>query len=86
MNPEHLKKGTQKDNWYDSEDVHRAAQKKKRLEWLVDGVSYPTFRKAVKGSGISSNSLNKYTDKVTRVFDVQAYREACKVAKWTPKI
>ena len=29
MNPEHLKKGTQKDNWYDSEDVHRAAEKKR---------------------------------------------------------
>ena len=83
-NPDHLVIGSAKDNYNDSKDIHAAAQKKRRHSWNVNGVIYPTFRDAVSGSGISANTINKYT--INGVFDVSAYREACKIAKWTPKV
>lgn len=85
-NPEHLAKGKHLDNWKDSEDVHKAAAKKLRKQWIIGSNTYSTFREAVEGSGISANSVNKYTDKSTRIFNIKKYREACIVAGWKPKI
>ena len=85
-NPKHLLKGTHKDNWQDSKTNHINAQKILRKQWIVGGMVYATFREAVKCSGISGSSLNKFTDKETRVFDIEAYRKACAVAGWVPKV
>ena len=85
-NPDHLTKGSQADNWRDSEEVHRAATRKSRKIWNVQGVSYPTARHALKATGISSTALVKFTDADTRVFDVDAYRKGCRIAGWDAKI
>ena len=85
-NPEHLVKGSQADNWMDSEEAHRAGARRIRKIWIVQGVSYPTVRHALKATGVAVGSLLKFTDADTRVFDVAAYRNGCRVAGWEPKI
>lgn len=85
-NPEHLALGSHKDNWEDSEDTHVESQKQRRKLWLIDGIPYPTLREANKITGISQNSIVKYTDTCSRVFNLRAYREACIIAGWKPKI
>ena len=83
-NPAHLIVGSHKDNWHDSAEIHREASRKQRKTWIIGDKKYDTFRHAVKESGISSNSINKYT--TNGVFDVEAYREGCKIANKVPKI
>ena len=85
-NPDHLTIGSAKDNYHDSKDTHDEAQKRRRLGWIIDGVTYETSAKAVLGTGISIHPIVKYTDKTTRIFDIEAYREATKIAGWKPKI
>ena len=85
-NPEHLTKGTHADNWNDSKEIHIATSKERRKKWIIENNVYSTFREAVKHSGISANSINKFTDKTTRIFNIVKYREACKIAGWEPKI
>lgn len=85
-NPDHLAEGSHKDNWNDSEDTHIESQKQRRKLWLIDGTPYPTLREANKITGISQSSIVKYTDTCSRVFNLSAYREACVIAGWKPKI
>ena len=70
----------------DSKEVHQAAARKFRKIWIVQGVSYPTARHALKATRISAAALVKFTDADTRVFDVDAYRKGCRIAGWDAKI
>lgn len=83
-NPEHLQTGTHKDNYHDSEEVHKAAGERKRKVWTVNGVTYSTSREVVKKTGLSMNSVIKYT--FEGVFNELAYIKGCKKANVTPKI
>ena len=83
-NPEHLAIGTHKDNYHDSLAIHQKANESKRHVWIVNGVSYPTCREAVKQTTIPIQTILKYT--VNGVFDIYAYRAVCKIACWVPKI
>lgn len=83
-NPEHLLIGTHKQNYNDSVDNHNAAQAKRRKKWEVNGVEYNTCREAVKLTSLTMHSLLKFTENC--VFNIEKYRNACKVAGWKPKI
>lgn len=84
-NPDHLILGTDKDNYADSKDVHRIADKKKRCNWIVRNIHYPTIRIASKITKLSNSILSKYTNKETRIFDYDSYAKACKIANVEPK-
>lgn len=84
INPDHLEKGSQKDNWKDSKDKYLDRAKTRRKTWNIEGSTYPTLRKASQETGIHMGTLIKYT--VNGVFDTQAYRAGCKKANVTPKI
>lgn len=65
-NPEHLLKGTHKDNWNDSEDVHREASKKRRglpahnrKAVLFRGVEYQSKEHARLACKVSYNTVLK---------------------------
>ena len=83
-NPEHLSIGCHKDNYRDSLHRHAEADSKRRKEWIVNGVLYETCRKAHKETKLPIQTLIKYT--VGGVFDVEAYRIACKAAKRKPRV
>lgn len=83
-NPDHLSVGTHADNYQDSVVVHKKADASRRKSWIIDGISYNTVREATKQTGISTHSIIKFT--VNSVFDIEAYRTACKKAGWVPKI
>lgn len=85
-NPEHLKSGTDKDNWHDSAHKHRATHAKMRLVWIVNDVTYSSSRQATKATGLSPTILTKYTNTTTRVFDVVAYRLGCDTGNKIPKV
>lgn len=78
--------GTHKDNYADSVDIHKNADACRRLEWIVNGITYGTSREVVKNTGLSTNSVIKYTNKTTRVFDIISYRASCLVSNKEPKI
>lgn len=79
-NPEHLIKGKSKDNYKDSKERYLRSDKRRRKKWIVKGVKYETCRQAVEKTGISMNSIIKYTNKITREFDYSLYLEGCKKA------
>lgn len=83
-NPSHLVIGTHKDNYADSLDTHSKANSKRRKVWIVQGKQYNTCRDVVQALGISMPTVIKHT--VNGVFDVDAYRHACKKANSIPKI
>ena len=85
-NPEHLQKGSHKDNYHDSYDVHATAQDKRALGWSIGSNSYRTIREANKETGISQASIQKYTCDITGIFNVEAYRIGAIRAGWKPKI
>lgn len=85
-NPDHLKIGSVKDNWLDSEVNHRKAQAKQAKGYFINGIFYRTHREAVKATKISSTTLIKFTDPITRIFDVDSYRQGCTIAGWKPKV
>ncbi len=85
-NPGHLQKGTHKDNYHDSYDVHTAAQAKTAFGWYVGNEIFRSIREANRVTGISQASLHKYTCGITRIFDVEAYRNGARIAGWIPKI
>lgn len=84
-NPNHLVIGSHQDNWKDSEEIHRAASSKLRHKWFVNGIQYDTCKDVVDKTGLSMNSVIKYTDN-EGIFDVDKYRESCIVAGWIPKV
>ena len=85
-NPAHLSKGNHLDNWRDSEDIRRKVHRDGGKGWIVKGTRYTSIRLAKKSTGITTTTMHNYTDPVSRVFDVEAYREGCRRAAWIPKI
>ena len=85
-NPAHLSKGNHLDNWRDSEDAHREAHLNRGEGWIIKDTQYTSIRLAIKSTGLTVASLLKFTDPVSRVFDVEAYREGCRRAAWFPKV
>ena len=83
-NPAHLEIGTSKDNWYDSIEAHTAASIKRRKTWIVENIAYSTIREAVQKTGLTMHSLIKYTHE--GIFQIEKYREACKIANKVPKV
>ena len=83
-NPNHLLVGTHKDNWHDSADTHIKSAALRRAYWSIDGVVYETIRAAHKATGISMAALVKHTN--NGVFNIDSYRQACKIAACKPKI
>ena len=76
-NPDHLVIGTHKDNYHDSRDAHIKADNRRAKGCIILGKHYRTFMDATNALKISSKTLYKYTDNVTRVFDVDSYRAGC---------
>lgn len=83
-NPNHLAEGNHKDNYEDSRGKYERANEGRRKQWSVDGVNYGTIREAVRATGICSNTMQKFTE--DGVFNIESYRESCKIAGWIPKI
>ena len=83
-NPEHLSIGSARDNYYDSFEKHSKAHRKKRYPWNINGVRYATFREAQESTGISSTALSKFN--TNGLFDVDAYRKSCRIARKIPKV
>ena len=83
-NPRHLIPGTHKKNYNDSKNIHEDAAKKRRSAWIIMGVEYETCREIRDLTGLSMNSIIKYTK--NNVFDVESYRAACKISRKIPKI
>ena len=85
-NPNHLTIGTHKDNYNDSKDAHVKADNKRATGCIILENHYRTLREAAKALKISFATLCKYTDKNTRIFDVNAYRAGCIKANREPRI
>lgn len=85
-NPSHLIIGTHKDIYNDSKDAHMNADSKRATGCTILGKHYRTIREAAKALNISSTTLCKYTDKITKIFDVDSYREGCIKANSKPRI
>lgn len=83
-NPKHFMSGSHKDNWHDSEREHRRANKKLRKKWQISGKKYRTCREAQRETGLTFSSLSKYTK--DGIFDIKAYRKACRIANVRPKV
>lgn len=83
-NPDHLVTGTHLDNWHDSRETHLGNASKRRGTWGIQGTTYATVRDAQTKTGLSMAALIKHTE--NGIFNVIKYREACKVARKTPKI
>lgn len=83
-NPAHLSVGTPKDNYYNSIEQHKKADRARKSIWNVGGILYETCREARERTGVSSSSLVKYTNK--GVFDINLYRAGCKIAGRVPRI
>lgn len=83
-NPDHLSIGTDRDNYYDSEDVHREGDAKRRFNWSIDGWVYDTIRDASLFTGLTQQVIIKYSN--NGVFDIVAYRESCRKGRVKPKV
>ena len=80
-NPDHLALGSYKDNWKDSEELHRQSHYNAGKGYIIQGVYYRSIRIAKKATGVSICALFKHTDPNTRVFDIDAYRAGCITSK-----
>lgn len=83
-NPKHLVLGTAKENYADSKEQHEKADAERRYKpgWTIDGKTYDTAKEAVEKTGISMNSVIKYTH--GGKFDRKKYEDACKKAGTYP--
>ena len=84
VNPQHLLPGTAKDNYWDSRDKYVQSDVRKRKFWSVLSVSYATCREASIKTGVSVQSIIKYT--VDGLFDVEKYRAACSRSNKKPRV
>lgn len=80
-NPEHLKLGTLKDNWKDSEDKYRVAHSKRSKGYFIKDKYFESLRTASKETGLATATILKYTDKVSRQFDEASYRNGAYIAR-----
>ena len=85
-NPEHLAIGTQRDNWLDSEELHRKSHIKNSKRYIINGKEYLSCYIVRRELGLSLSTIFKYTDSETRIFDVNAYRNGCIKARVIPKV
>ena len=83
-NPDHLKVGTHKENWKDSEQVHKENSRKKAYSWIIGTSTYSSIREARDSTGITMKSLTKHS--VKGVFNLDSYREGCRKANKKPKV
>lgn len=80
-NPDHLALGSYKDNWKDSEELHRQSHYNAGKGYIIQGIYYRSMRIAKRATGISMGALSRHTDPDTRVFDIDAYRAGCITSK-----
>ena len=83
-NPKHLRLGTYRDNWQDSEEIHREAARTRihpdSEECVIDGVLYSSLRKATESTGLERRTiLNFLSD---GVFDRQRYQNSTSKKPW----
>ena len=84
INPSHLAKGSQADNWNDSRDLHLEKAMCRRGRWSICGIEYGTVREASAATGVNQGTICKYTR--DGVFDVAAYRDGCLIARVQPRV
>ena len=77
-NPEHLEVGTHLDNYNDSREMYTDLFYSKRKSYIIKGVDYKGVRDASKCTGLSQETIIKYTDPVTRVFNVDCIEKSVK--------
>lgn len=85
-NPNHLALGTQKDNWTDSEEVHRRQHIINSKGYIINNKEYTSYRAVRNELGLSFSAISKYTDPTTRIFDAEKYRAGCIRTGVIPKI
>lgn len=83
-NPRHLKVGTQAENYKDSLKEYRRVATQLRARWIIGGKSFRTCREASQKTGITQATLCKYM--IGDIFDVEAYRDGCRIANCKPRI
>lgn len=83
-NPDHLAIGNYRDNWRDSEGLHRRAAARRRGKWVIGGRKYGTVREASAATGMHQATIIKYTK--DGVFDEKAYAKACLIANRKNKL
>lgn len=86
-NPAHLLKGTHKDNWDDSSEMHKANHKKlaSKTGWWLHDVMYPTCRIMNKLTGLPMSTIVKHTGN-GGVFNTETYRKNCAKQGRYPKV
>lgn len=83
-NPKHLRLGTHKDNWKDSEKAHRRQHCKMMKKCRIGKVSYESVRAAKKATGLAYATLYNYLK--NGVFDLKSYRKMCLRKDIVPKV
>lgn len=81
-NPDHLDTGTHKDNYHDSEESHAEGKRLISHAVSINGKTYPSMRKASLATGIHQGTIAKH--KKNGIFDIDSYREACKISNAEP--
>lgn len=84
-NPEHLAMGTQRDNWYDSEELHRKSHINNSKRYIINDKEYLSCYIVKRELGLSLSTIFKCTDPETRVFDIDGYRNGCSKARVVPR-
>lgn len=85
-NPEHLAIGTQRDNWYDSEELYRKSHINNSKRYIINNKEYLSCYIVRRELGLSLSTIFKYTDPETRIFDIDAYRNGCIKARVVPRV
>lgn len=85
-NPEHLAIKTQRDNWFDSEELHRKSHINNSKRYIVNGKEYLSCYIVRRELGLPLSTIFKYTDPETRVFDIDGYRNGCAKARVIPMV
>lgn len=83
-NPDHLKEGSHRDNYFDSYSIHKKAMEIKRKIWIINGERFSTLREASFKTKISQTAIIKHT--IDGVFNIESYRTACRTAAVKPKV
>lgn len=83
-NPDHLKAGTNVDNYRDSKESYRTMDLKKRKAIIIEGRHFESRGAAADSTGIDPGSLARYDR--NGIFDSVAYRESCLRLNRVPRI